>query len=599
MSFRAKLLLLFTLTVIAVVSLVAGIVTARTRRAFATVDEQRSAAVVEQFHREFTRRGAEIGRELEGIAARDETVRMAVDLSRSADYAPYVQQAQTLAAAHHLPFLEIVADDGTLISSAQWPARFGYKEDWLKSETNWNSQPAFLAREELPDGSVLALLAVRVVRIADRNLYLVGGEPLNRDFLSSIVLPAGTQLMLYSSSAPAFDPATLIVSPGSISQPQQLAPIIRAVQQQPAETQRSLAWDGNQGTVYALPLQGRDGSLLAVLLLGNSRRELAELNRHIVVTALIVGGGGILLGLLLSGWIASRVTRPLEELAGAADRVAAGDWDARVQIESSDEIGQLADAFNSMTGQLVEQRSRLVQAERVAAWRELARRLAHELKNPLFPLQITVENLLRSRQAPPAEFDEVFRESTGTLLAEINNLKTIIGRFSDFAKMPRPELRRVAVNDVVRDVARVFQAQLSAPERPAIRLELQLGDAGEILADRDLLHRALSNLVLNALDAMPDGGSLTLRTASRDGGARLEVSDTGAGLTQEECDRLFTPYYTTKQHGTGLGLAIVQSVVSDHGGSISVRSQLHRGTTFIIDLLREPPSADASRGTHA
>src|SRR5207245_655782 len=110
-------------------------------------------------------------------------------------------------------------------------------------------------------------------------------------------------------------------------------------------------------------------------------------------------------------------------------------------------------------------------------------------------------------------------------------------------------------------------------------------DSGtQIQADPDQLRRALGNLVLNALDAMPEGGTLLVRTASHDGGVRLEVSDSGQGLTEEECQRLFTPYYTTKQHGTGLGLAIVQSVVSDHFGKISVSSTPGHGTTFTIDL---------------
>jgi signal transduction histidine kinase len=106
----------------------------------------------------------------------------------------------------------------------------------------------------------------------------------------------------------------------------------------------------------------------------------------------------------------------------------------------------------------------------------------------------------------------------------------------------------------------------------------------EIAADPDLLHRALSNLVLNAMDAMPNGGALTLRTRREDGKVVIEVADTGSGLTPEECERIFTPYYTSKQHGTGLGLAIVQSVVTDHGGRISVRSEPGRGTTFAIEL---------------
>jgi nitrogen fixation/metabolism regulation signal transduction histidine kinase len=272
--------------------------------------------------------------------------------------------------------------------------------------------------------------------------------------------------------------------------------------------------------------------------------------------------------------------------------VADGNWNVRVPAESRDELGQLARAFNQMTQHLVEQRDRLVQAERVAAWRELARRLAHELKNPLFPLQITVENLLRARQSE--QFDEVFRESTSTLLAELATLRTIIGRFSDFAKMPAPQLQPVKVNDVVRGALRLFEAQFAAPGKPAITVQLDLDEKlGAIQADADLLHRAAQNLILNALDAMPAGGTLTLRTRQAPDGIRLEISDTGKGLTQEECERLFTPYYTTKQHGTGLGLAIVQSVVSDHGGKISVASEPDRGTTFVIDLPTESSRQNA------
>src|SRR5208282_3956819 len=154
--------------------------------------------------------------------------------------------------------------------------------------------------------------------------------------------------------------------------------------------------------------------------------------------------------LLLSLWTASRVTRPLRQLTASVREVAGGHWDTRASIKSSDEVGQLARDFNHMTEQLAEQRDRMIQAERVAAWRELARRLAHELKNPLFPLQITVENLQRARQTAPEQFDEVFRESTGTLLAELGHLKTIIGRFSDYAKMPAPQLEPVDINQIAR-----------------------------------------------------------------------------------------------------------------------------------------------------
>jgi nitrogen fixation/metabolism regulation signal transduction histidine kinase len=215
----------------------------------------------------------------------------------------------------------------------------------------------------------------------------------------------------------------------------------------------------------------------------------------------------------------------------------------------------------------------------------LARRLAHELKNPLFPLQITIENLRKARRLSEAEFEEVFQESTGTLLAELGNLKTIIGRFSDFAKMPRPHFEAVDLNGIVQNVMKLYDAQLKAEGRPKIDPQLDLTE-GElrIQADGEQLRRAIGNLVLNAIDAMPHGGTLRVSSSRQNGHVRLSVSDTGQGLTQEECDRLFTPYYTTKQHGTGLGLAIVQSVVSDHGGKISVVSAPATGATFVIEL---------------
>jgi len=258
-----------------------------------------------------------------------------------------------------------------------------------------------------------------------------------------------------------------------------------------------------------------------------------------------------------------------------------------------DAVGVLARSFNRMTGQLIGQRERLVQTERVAAWRELARRLAHELKNPLFPLQLTVENLIRARQLPEAEFDEVFRESTQTLGMEIANLKTIIGRFSDFSKMPKPELEPIDARDVIEHVRSLYEAAGAAAGQSVvagdaaaqIRFDVQLSAQPMTLdADPELLHRALSNLVLNAMDAMPDGGALTLSATPRGDKVEIRVADTGEGMTSEECERLFTPYYTTKEHGTGLGLAIVQSVIADHGGSIAVESRAGGGTAFVITL---------------
>jgi signal transduction histidine kinase len=516
-----------------------------------------------------------------------------MDLNRpQADASQYYNDARGIAQTQQLDFLDIVANDGTLISSSEWPARFGYKTDWVSAEPDWNSKGAFLRRVDTPDAVDLGLLAVRTVRVGEKRLFLIGGQRLDQNFLATLVLPEGMRALLYRNLEQGFVPSELTDPRGPVSQPDLFSPMIAEVQNARHELQRTItsgaAPNTNSETFNALPLAGRDGDLLGVLLVGSSRQSLIEMLNFIRALALLVGGGVILLGMILGWWVSARVTRPIEELAAGAREVAAGHWEARVQVRSRDEVGQLAEAFNEMTRQLAEQRERLVQTERVAAWRELARRLAHELKNPLFPLQLTVENLQRAREQTSEQFDEVFFESTATLRAELENLKAIVSRFSDFAKMPAPEFEPVDVNELVRSAVKLFEPQLATVGRPPVTPELYLDEnLPRPQADPVLLRRALENLILNSLDAMPAGGTLTVRTSHRSGAVRLEVTDTGDGLTPEECARLFTPYYTNKRHGTGLGLAIVQSVISDHGGRIEVESAPGAGATFRIELPME------------
>jgi two-component system, NtrC family, nitrogen regulation sensor histidine kinase NtrY len=601
MSFRRKLLLVFALTVFLSVAGVALLVQWVTRNAFEKTENQRTAALVTQFQREFSRRGDDVAKRVEAIAASDAVTRMATALNgTSSDFAEYFDLARVMAENHQLDFLEIIDGRGTIVSSAQWPAKFGYPEPAFESLSTSNDQSPFLKLEELQDSTALGFFAARGIRVGERSVYVVGGRKLDKNFLLALDLPADTRALLYQNRGDHFSPE-LLLDPGAgaadATRPaEKFAPLIDAVRKYDQEISGLVDWTSDRAdeeVFHAIPLRGigKDRPLLGILLIGNSRRSYVELKRRIRDAALLVGGGGVVLAILLSSWASARVTRPVEQLARAAQEVASGHWNASVQVEGHDEVAQLAESFNRMTSELLAQKERLVQTERVAAWRELARRLAHELKNPLFPLQLTVENLIRAREQSPEIFEEIFRESSQTLLAEISNLKGIIGRFSEFSKMPQPQLQRVQVNEIAEAVARLFQAQFQAQGRGAIHCQMQLdGHLGPIGADPELLHRALSNLVLNAMDAMPNGGTLTLRTRHDDGKVAIEVCDTGSGLTREECERIFTPYYTSKQHGTGLGLAIVQSVVSDHGGRISLHSEPGKGTTFVIEL---PSNADA------
>jgi signal transduction histidine kinase len=584
-SFRQKLLLLFGTTVFLCVAVISLSVWSTLRRSFEQANQERANAVAAQFRSEFQHRAQELVRKIESITTSDSVQRIAVDLNRgSSQQGSYVGEARALANQQHIDFLELVDTQGTILSSAQWQAKFGYPEPALPAAAN--SSSAFLKREELANGSTLGMFAARAVRVAEQPLYVIGGERLDQSFLSTLDIPSGTRVLLYQNLDPAWNPKSLLDLNGPAAGADRIAPLVEQVRHSGEEFRSVIHWTADSADAEsfdAIPLTGANQQLMGVLLVGSSRRPLIELQRQVVSTALLVGGAGILVAVVASLWFAARVTKPVESLAVAARRVALGDLAAKVEVESSDEFGELASTFNQMTADLLQQKERTLQAERVAAWRELARRLAHELKNPLFPLQVTVENLIRARDKAPEMFDEVFREGTSTLLAEINNLKTIIGRFSEFSKMPQPQRRPTQLNEVVESVLRIFHAQLQGGPKIATRLQLAAG-LPEISADPDLLHRALSNLVLNAIDAMPNGGELTIQTLQFDNSVAIAISDTGSGLTEEECQRLFTPYYTTKKHGTGLGLAIVQSVVSDHGGRISVESVKETGTTFRIEL---------------
>jgi len=579
-TFRTKLLLISSFTAAGAVALVTGAVLFSARQSFERIDGERRAALLQQLRAELNARGGAIGQAVERAAGSAAVQQL---LAGSADY----DRAQGLAAAEGLDFLDVVQPDYTILSSAHFPARFGYKNDWQIAPEDWPAPDAFFARIPLQEGSAMALVAVRAS--GNRKAYVVGGRRLTPEFLKSLGQAPEMRALLW------VPPGEVIDAQGGAPEAARLAGLVEEARRTGRETTGAVQWTAARSSsegFLAFPIV-RHNQTAAVLMAGTSLAAQFALEREILWIGIGVAVAGILLGVLLGWWTTERITRPVAQLVGGARAVAAGDWSVHVEVASTDEMGELAGAFNKMAGQLVEQRERAIQAERVAAWRELARRLAHELKNPLFPLQITIENLQRARKLTASEFDEVFAESTSTLLAELGNLKAIIGRFSDFAKMPAPRFETIDLNETIRSVMKLYDAQLRSADRSPIRPELDLAE-GEmrVAADGEQIRRALSNLVLNAIDAMPNGGRLRITSARDDGRVRVSVADSGQGLTEEECSRLFTPYYTTKHHGTGLGLAIVQSVVSDHRGKISVTSAPGQGAIFVIEL---PASQTAGR----
>jgi signal transduction histidine kinase len=593
-TFRTKLFVLFMLALLLSVGAVAVGVTILTRRALDESNRQHSEALLGQFQHEFERRGQDVAHQVQAIADAEATVRMAIDLNRpQADVSVYVNDARGVSQAHQLDFLDFASNDGSIISSNELPSHFGTKMDWVVQPQDWAARGSFLARVDTQNGPALGLMSVSTVRVGDKNLYIFGGARVGKDSLSSLVLPAGMRALLYLNLDPSFQAENLVAESGTLPQGERFAAPIEQQRQHPGRQTFRIAWTPDAAsaeTFQAMPLLGRQGEVLSVLLVGSSQREAAEVERRLFLLAAMVAASGLVFGLLLSWWGAAAVTNPVKRLETCARDVSEGKLNTRANVSGSTEIGRLALAFNHMSEQLGEQRDRLMQTERAASWRELARRLADELRNPLLAVQTVAQNLQRSQEQNPEQSNEASRAQATELLSGIEKLETIVGKFRDFGGLPQPQLAAVDMNEVVRGIVKQYEGEFGAVGRPPITPELHLEENLPLVqADASLLRRALDNLILNAMDAMPGGGVLMLRTSDADEVVELEVSDTGTGLTPQECGRLFTPYYTTKQHGTGLGLAVVQSVVSDHGGRIWVESEAGVGTSFHIRLPAKPP----------
>ncbi len=597
MSLRGRLLLIFGAIVVGTIALVSYVASVGARTAFDTFEASQVDTIQNQFDREYQLQGNSLSLRAQAIAQSQPVREMALALSTpGGDPAPYLNLASSLASQQQLDYLDIFGSDGAIISSAEWPARFGVRESWITEVSNWDQQNYFLHDQDTAEGKNLALVDVKQVPGVDRNFYILAGRRIDSAFLKNLseVLPGSTRLFLWQPHGSAS--GELQDASGAFPIPEDLKSVLDRARHGNKEVRGHLRLDGVSYAVRAIPRGGRDSQTLAVVLIATSQAELNDLQARIRTTALLIALAGVVLSIIASGWWAGRISRPIEDLTSAAEDVAAGNWERKVDDAGAgnQEVARLIASFNQMTDELLRQRDRAVQAERVAAWRELARRLAHELKNPLFPLQITVENLMKARQQNSPEFNDIFSESTTTLLAELNNLKKIVGRFSDFSKMPTPCLQAVSLNQLLEETARLFAPQLSATAKP-IKLETDFAPTDTTISgDPDLLRRAFENLILNAIDAMPNGGTLRIATSTKSGIVAVEVADTGAGLTEEEAKRLFTPYYTTKQHGTGLGLAIVQSVISDHGASIAVSSVPGKGTKFRMEFQSAEGSVDSA-----
>ncbi len=284
----------------------------------------------------------------------------------------------------------------------------------------------------------------------------------------------------------------------------------------------------------------------------------------------------VVLGLLLSRSVTRRVAR----LALATRQAAAGDLNVRVPVKSADEIDELCASFNRMMDEIQRGRDRIVYLEKISAWQGIAQQLAHEIKNPLTPIQLAVQELHRSYRGDDQAFERKLDDSLEIVEEEVATLRRLVETFADFSKMPRVQAEPVELNAFVAEF-------LKHNPHIAGQVEFEPGPAVNVQLDRTMMGRVLINLVNNGLEASKSGAGVNIEVVRGDGWGTVRVSDHGDGLSEEARGRLFQPYFTTKSQGTGLGLAIVKKIVLQHGGEITVEDGRSSGTVFKVRLRAE------------
>jgi two-component system nitrogen regulation sensor histidine kinase NtrY len=457
-----------------------------------------------------------------------------------------------------LDVLTVLGEDGEVLTSGHWPASLGAIDPAIERLSTPHAGPeAALVMLATPTGSVPALARWRAGRWGSRPVVVLAGRRLDAAALDGLRATAGADLLavcpptsdcLVSASA-ALGDLTGSYRPGD---------------------------DAGGALRVSNPRPG--------IWLGIDRSGLVSLRGRVRLRALGVAGLGALLALGVGVALSRRIARPVEALAQAADEVARGDLRAASRVPPSDiaEVQRLVSAFQEMGDRIESSRAQLVQAERVAAWREIARGLAHELKNPLTPIQASMDVIRRARRLDRPDFDDILEEQASAVVEEVHRLKELADSFARFARLPEPHPEVLDPRAVLDGVVSLYAGEDTVVTRayPTGALPLR--------ADRTQLQTALTNLVKNALEAAEEVDRVPALHLTVTGGdpVIVGIEDSGPGVAPELADRLFTPYVTTKgSRGTGLGLALVHRIAVEHGGTIHAgRSERLGGARFELRL---------------
>lgn len=579
MTLRIRIILLFLVAGLIPLGLFGAWAFAEVRDATEAENEARLSAVQLAAELRVDERIAELRAQVDRLCEQETMVdRVVLDLA--ADRFDARRQGELtdslprLARSLSLDVLEIIEPgrgnaSGRVLASAHFPGRAGGSAgDLGRDALSAGSRPFVHGVRTRREGDTVATRALSTACLAARDgaqVLVVGGRFLDERFAGDLLGDVSPVALVIAGPAPR--------------------PVPGAV---PGATKREVH-------VFVNAAAEPVARLVAVVDPRPLERQLAELKSGFLYYGVLPAGLVTLaLGLMLGVW----VTRPLTLLEAATHEVAHGNLDVTFTGVPRGEVGKVLWAFEGMTRELKDAQRELRRVARVAAWRDIARHLAHEIKNPLSPIRTSVETMRKTHTRGHPDFDEIFDESTRTVLEEVRRLEHIVREFSAFARLPPPHPEPVEIRDVVDHVVGLASSEAGV----AVTAEIA-DDLGPIRADREQLVQLLLNLVQNGVDASraahPGGGGAVRVTVGprEDGedGLLLRVVDDGPGIPEPMRERIFEPYVTTKPGGTGLGLAIAFRIAADHGGRLTAHpGPGDEGTELRLVLPRVAPAAPVS-----
>jgi signal transduction histidine kinase len=517
--------------------------------------------------------------------------------------------AQARLVTGRLEVLKVLLKDGTILTSGHWPASFGALDPLIEVYAKDAGRLPRIVDEPTPSGSSAALERWSTLRVSGRELVIVAGRFLDQPALERLRSRTGADLIALcrddgpGKSGVADTPNVAsngvngvnggINGVGGVGVSDTRADDRPSKFRRGGPTNQPTCLSASAPNLIEAAFAPHDRAVTQrmrldvidvgglTLYIGMDRSGIERVRSGIIGRAVLVGFLSVVFAVVVGALLARRLVRPIEDLADAAARVARGDLSARVDDpKTGGEVQDLVDAFNTMARDLESGQKRLLQAERVAAWQEIARGLAHELKNPLTPILSAMDVIRRARQLGRADFDDILAEQASAVVEEVMRLKELADAFARFARLPEKRIEPLQIDELIDHALALYASGVSVERR--LRADLPA-----VYADRTQLMTVFSNLVKNANEAIGD-----VADADKKIGVDIDIEDdtfvvciddNGPGIAAEVKDRLFAPYVTTKgSRGTGLGLALSHRIVAEHKGSIEGSTSPWGGARFIV-----------------